>query len=616
MNGNNFNDLSYKDRQLGNQINQVLNEYNSLARKIKESKKDYMTKNNYLNAYNFSKRTIPKSPYVSRQKDNIYNLYPFYMNYDNNRNNETFFGTNDLIEEFKDTLEKSQIIKDDILKSHKKMSRKKKYSNKISNYNKTPITYKRNYFIPKNEVPNTSRYEFDNILTSLNDPEESNYSNGGLSESIPNGQSINGGVYNNYNNILMRNKSNNIISKKDSYENILVGSNEKDKKKLEIKRESIINAYQNIKKENRILEVEINNYKKLANHYLKLIDLILNTQKQNESLSNKIKILNQKNKDMFQKIEQKNRKNAEIQILNEENEQNMIALEEDKNALIEELERNKIIMLKLKNKEDNLNMLNESKKKALHDNEEHIIRLKNTINQFNKYKENSSNKNNDNFNQLPFNNKLKVYNQKINNLKLEINNLITRKQKALFSKEYNKGKIRNSSLNNLDNNENELSQQLNLLKNENIIKNEHIKEKENQIEILKNAIDKVSLAMKTNEPQVAIQKMDITNLISDIENSENKSNLEEENNIKEQIKQMIAKNYQKNNEIHQLSQKYNKIINQKNLEINNLEMQLNQININNNLPMNNINPNLYSKVKVDSINELTLDDAYGQNNLK
>ena len=125
MNGNNFNDLSYKDRQLGNQINQVLNEYNSLARKIKESKKDYMAKNNYLNAYNFSKRTIPKSPYVSRQKDNIYNLYPFYMNYDNNRNNETFFGTNDLIEEFKDTLEKSQIIKDDILKSHKKMSRKK-----------------------------------------------------------------------------------------------------------------------------------------------------------------------------------------------------------------------------------------------------------------------------------------------------------------------------------------------------------------------------------------------------------------------------------------------------------------------------------------------------------
>ena len=216
MNGNNFNDLSYRDRQLGNQINQVLNEYNSIARKITESKKDYMTKNNYLNAYNFSKRTIPKSPYVSRKKDNIYNLYPFYKNYDNNRNNETFFGTNDLIEEFKDTLEKSQIIKDDILKSHRKMNRKKKYSNINSNYNKTPITYKRNYFIPKNEVLNTSRNEFDNILTSLNDPEESNYSNGGLSESIPNGQSINGGVYNNYNNILMRNKSNNIILKKDS----------------------------------------------------------------------------------------------------------------------------------------------------------------------------------------------------------------------------------------------------------------------------------------------------------------------------------------------------------------------------------------------------------------
>ena len=486
--------------------------------------------------------------------------------------------------------------------------------------------------------------KIDNNLSSF-DNEESNYSNGGLTDIIPNGMDINGGGL--YNNNLLRNKSNNLIPKNDFYGNNLDDSDEKDKKKLELKKDSIINAYQKIKKENRILEVEINNYKKLANQYLnfggnynlrkknyshniaskyiqsfqqniqnncKIIDLIINTQKQNELLSNKVKILGQKNNSIFQKIEQQNRKNAEIQILNEENEQNMIYLEEEKNVLTEELEKNKIILLNLKNKELNLNMLNESKKKALHDNEEHIIRLKNTINQFNKYKENNSKKFNNNLNQSPLNNKLKVYNQKINNLKLEINNLITQKQKELFNKENIQGKISNTS-NIIDNNNNKLSEQYNMLKKENDIKNANLKQKERQIEILKNAIDKLSIAIKSNDPQLAIQKMNIMNIINDIEFSENKLNLYEDNNIENQTKQILEQNFKKSDEIEELSNIYKNILEQKNMEIKNLELQLNQVNLNPNLMQNNMDPNLDEQIKVDSINELTLDEDNEQNNL-
>ena len=123
----NFNGLNYNDSHLGDQINQALNEYNSLAKKISESKRDFAYKdpnklNNYYNKYEFNLINKRKSPYITRKRDDFYNPHSYYRNYnrDNimlNRNNETFFGTNDLIEEFKDTLEKSQIIKDDILKS-------------------------------------------------------------------------------------------------------------------------------------------------------------------------------------------------------------------------------------------------------------------------------------------------------------------------------------------------------------------------------------------------------------------------------------------------------------------------------------------------------------------
>ena len=478
MNADNFNGLSYRDIQLGNQINQVLNEYDLISKKITESKKNIIPGLKKVNNYhklNY-KRNVQRSPFITKKLAEFPNTHSFYRDYkrDNfysNRENETFVGTNNLIEEFKDTLEKSQIIKDDLMKSYRKSSRKHKKKEKNYNMNKTPVIHKNNFMRPfENSMYNINTFEYNNILTGLDD-EDSKSSNGGIY--IPNGQNINGGFNNNkrYRKYNINTVSNtNLYNDDNNYFGL--DDNKKDKKdfkKAEQTRDTIVRAYQKIKKENRILEVEINNYKRLTTQYLnfgnnynmkyknfsqkraneymqslqkvietkcKAIDSILNIQKQNEALTNKIKNLSQKNNFIFQKIEQRNRKNAEIQILNEENEQKIMNLEDEKNSLVKDLEKHKIMLMNLKNKEQNLNLLNESNKRLLQDKEEHILKLKNTIDQFNKYKNNNfiNNKNNYAQNKIQFMNNMKLYEQKINNLKLEINNLNTNKQKALLYK--------------------------------------------------------------------------------------------------------------------------------------------------------------------------------------
>jgi hypothetical protein len=517
MDNRNFNGLSYRDRRLGEEINLVLNEYDSIARKISASKNDIFSnqnKNNTFNQYKYNQKLMQKSPYISRKKNDIYNPYSFNYNNDSisTRNNETFFGRNNLIEDFKDTLEKSQIIKDDLLRPYRKSTTNKKYNSKKYSYlNEIPT---RSHIKHKKDklrfgTPRLNRNELDFLEDSI-DNEDSNCSNGGINENIPNGKEINKDLY--IKNLERKNDNlvnTNFLNGMDN-DNYDFDYNENNKKKLELTRDAIIKAYQKIKKENRILEVEINNYKNLANQYLnfgtnydiksnnyyessinnykqsfqqnvqnncRIIDLIINNQQKTDYLINKIKELNQKNKIVFQRIEQKNRKNAEIQILNEENEQKMINLEEEKNTLTEELEKNKILLVNLKNKEHNLNLLNESNKRVLHDNEEHINKLRNMINQYK-----SINLENSNYNTIETNNNIKLYDQKINNLKNEINNLLLHKQKALFYKDNLQSKIFGANQNNYSNN-NETD--LMLLKNENIEKKKVWKKKRNKLKYLR-----------------------------------------------------------------------------------------------------------------------------------
>ena len=200
MNADNFNGLSYRDIELGNQINQVLNEYDLISKKITESKRNIIPGLTKLKNYNKLdyKRNIQKSPFTTKNIGKFDNSHTFYRDYkrDNiysNRENETFLGTNNLIEEFKDTLEKSQIIKDDLMKSYRKSSRKssRKHKKKAKNYNlnKTPVAHKNNFMRNfDNSMFNINTFEYNNILTGLDD-EDSKNSNGGIY--IPNGQNIN-----------------------------------------------------------------------------------------------------------------------------------------------------------------------------------------------------------------------------------------------------------------------------------------------------------------------------------------------------------------------------------------------------------------------------------------
>ena len=169
----NYNDVSYKDRQLGNNINLALQEYDSLTQKISGKRGGL---NQYLNnefqyktpsRYNFTRNT----PYFSSKKKEYSFPNAFRGNYNGGQlftSNTNNLGTNDLIEEFKQTLEKSQLIKDDLLKMNVNIGLRKKYKNKKYDYlnkNKINSSYK---FLPFN------KYE-ENIF----EEEKSSTSNGG-----------------------------------------------------------------------------------------------------------------------------------------------------------------------------------------------------------------------------------------------------------------------------------------------------------------------------------------------------------------------------------------------------------------------------------------------------
>ena len=129
----NYNSESFGDQQLGAKINQALEEYNNIFKKIKGTGKDF---NQILNN-DYSYKTPSKYNYnFTRNKPPILSLkndYSYQNSFKRNFNKSYILDskfknvdTNDLLEEFKETLEKSQIIKDDLIndnfryKLHKK----------------------------------------------------------------------------------------------------------------------------------------------------------------------------------------------------------------------------------------------------------------------------------------------------------------------------------------------------------------------------------------------------------------------------------------------------------------------------------------------------------------
>ena len=626
MKGINYNDVSYNDRQLENNINLALQEYDSLTQKISGKKGGI---NQYLNdafqykipsGYTFTRN----SPYISSKKKDYSFLTKFHGNYNGGKlftSNVNNFGTNDLIEEFKQTLEKSQIIKDDLLKMNVNIDLRKKFKNKKYNY------------LNKNKINSSLKFHpFNKYEENIFEEEKSSTSNGGTTLEY----------ISNVKNIFNENSKKNLSDKK---RNKSLKKNELEKKKIESAEKELINKYQEIKKENRILELEISNYKKLANQYINfgqyfknkfnnkysqkiineleqslqqniqnncnIIDSIIKIRKNNEALSSKLKLLSDKMNINFKEIEKRNRKHAEIQMTNEENEQKIANLEDEKNSLLHESESQKITLLKLKNKENNLNLLCESNKKLLNDKEEHILKLKNTINQYQKFK--NKNKKVQYSTNIDNDANIKVFDNNINNLKLEINKLISIKNKLLASNSNLQNQLFNSKSNNFENsNEIQLNNQLDFLKMENKQKMDNLKEKENQLEMLKNEIDFLTNSIKSDNQLDENKKMKINNLINEIESSNIINNLDEQN-INEQIKKSSELNLQKNNEIAKMCKEYLKIETEKDKLINDLESKINQGYMNQTNHANQVKQESFNQKALCSINELTLNDDINNN---
>ena len=234
--------------------------------------------------------------------------------------------------------------------------------------------------------------------------------------------------------------------------------------------------------------------------------------------------------------------------------------------------------------------------------EEHILKLKNTINLYQKLNNNKKQeKLSIDFN----NNNIKVFDTQINNLKLELNKLLSERKKIIISNSTLQSQLFNSKSNNVENNkELQLNNQLNYLQMENKQKMDSLKEKENQLEMLKNEIDLLTTSIKNDSQLDKNKKMKINNLINVIESPNNNNNYEEQN-INDQIQKASELNVQKYNEIETICKEYLNKENEKNELIKLLESQINHKGSN---QLNQIIQRQPQITGINSINELTLND--------
>ena len=243
--------------------------------------------------------------------------------------------------------------------------------------------------------------------------------------------------------------------------------NNEEINKLKNLRSELMKTNIDIRVKNKILEVEINNYKKQLysrkyysnmNNYSPIfdkdferykllfkeslkentmnLDKILNLLETNIDIYNQIKSDFSTNKLLFKKLENFNRENAENQILNEENEHKLKSLEIFNEEIIRKKEILNLDLQNWKNKENNSMLQHESAFKKLRETEELMKQLNNRK----KLLEEELNKKTEkiNFNtKLIYQNKRKLifYNNKIKNVMDELTNLKSDKNQLIQKNE-------------------------------------------------------------------------------------------------------------------------------------------------------------------------------------
>ena len=556
--------------------------------------------NNYNMLNNFSREqfnTLDYSPitsYYNKKNKNNYNSYKTYNDmadeeekndfdddYDNENKNQVLRNQYNLsdkvLNDFKNIIKETQIIKNKILQKSQDIENNI-FDNSYFDTSKSNFTNMRN--IHNNNINNFD-LELDDYL--IND--------------------------NNSNNI-SKNENTLSLTKK-------INPDETMKKQLNQRNKYLIDINSEINLENNLLESEISLYKqKNSNSFWKnkhmdnnsnnifyqslekfINNLKLSFQKNIESNKDLMKkLLNELNKykdinnnnikqkseyDNLQiKIQKQKERIADIYKYNIENNKRYLYLKDEQEILNKTAKRLKSNLMDLKSKGKNLTFKNDKNRKKNNDSKEIILTLQKTIS--NLKNENSSKnkltmgKNNK---LIMKRNSLDLYNDKINQLYLMINNIQNDKNIILeenmnMKKEIEKNNLGLVGENNKLIKENELKVELNeyKLKNYNIEK--QIKRKDELVKKMKNIIKQFTSDVNNNETEYKDLKKQISIILkSDINDTHNENQI---NNIKlsKEINEKLNLDIKLNNEINSIMKKYEEIINQKDKEILLLENEI------------------------------------------
>ena len=387
-------------------------------------------------------------------------------------------------------------------------------------------------------------------------------------------------------------KKKNYISLKTNTDNDNIDENPKESKKeseildkLYLLRSKLMKFNIDIRKENQLLEFEMNLYKTqinsrkfnyimknnlpfINNNYTKYksmlkssinknttnLDKILRLEESNIYLNNQIKSNSLLHEQLFKQVENINRENAEIQLINEENENKFNYLKKEGENLLDKMEKLNIDLDNLKNKEKNFRIIKDSNYKKIKDSEIIIKKLHTNKNILEEELNKKTEKMKSNTN-IIHNNKRKLifFNDKLNNLKNDLSNLESEKIKQIDENSQIKNELKsldnefNYQKKNDDISVTRIKNEYNRIKNINMNIKSQIKQKEKEIENLKISIDQINT---TND-------MKFKNKIL---GTKIKSIIEENQNTKKASKNEIDL--------------YKNIIEQKNNIINDLEKQL------------------------------------------
>ena len=557
---------------------------------------NYLTNNFPLNSnYNFNNE-LYKNQYTfnnnyyddfedKEEKKNENDNYDYSYKKEQKDLGNQYEISNKVIDDFKNIMEQTKIIKNKILLKSKDIENNifnnSYFESKTNNFYNT--TEKNYYNTSNNNNTNNFELELDDYLVN-----DSNISNIDKKESYlytTNSININGNLKEK---LKSRNKLLSNMNSKIILQNNLL--------------ESEISLYEKKhNKNNKLQKPQFNNnadnifYQSLNKFIINLKSSLKNNIESNQDLGekliaelikyNELNDNNIKQKNRFDGLKIKLQKQKEIinniKKYNTENNKRYLYLKDEHNKLSKTAERLKLNLLDLKSKEKNLSLKKDTNQKNNLNYKEIILALQKTIHNL-KNENISNNKININKNKnLNINkNSLNLFNDKLNQLYSIVDNI--KNEKNIISEENMKMKNEIEKKRNLgmvgENKkivkENELKVELNELKLDNYNIEKQIKEKDELIKKMKNIIKQYTSDVNNDENEYDEIKKQIYLLIKP---EVNEAQIEKQLNndkLSKEINEKLNLDIKLNEQIKSEKKKYDDIINNKDKEILKLEKKI------------------------------------------